>query len=250
MGTFILVVALLSVVLLAFLLKPLLFTPASNPLPARYSAVLLALLIPLVATAFYLLLGSPAMLDSKAVAALGSASNPPGNKQGATSALRPGQQVTPQTIQNMLQRLEERLAKNPDDAKGWLMLGRSYHTLERNAEALEAFEKGESAIGNDVNSMLAYAEALAIRKDANGKRSGFKGKAGKLLERAIALQPDNPEVLMLSGAAAMQDKRYNDAIAYWQKLLPMLPAESEIADMLRAGINNAQRAAGAEDDEN
>src|SRR3569623_780350 len=42
-------------------------------------------------------------------------------------------------IEAMVQRLERRLKKSPEDAEGWAMLGRSYIITQRYAEASQAY---------------------------------------------------------------------------------------------------------------
>jgi cytochrome c-type biogenesis protein CcmH len=44
-------------------------------------------------------------------------------------------------IEGMVQRLSDRLKKNPDDLGGWLRLGRAYVVLERRDDAARAFEQ-------------------------------------------------------------------------------------------------------------
>ena len=50
------------------------------------------------------------------------------------------------SVTSLLAGLEARLAENPDDAKGWLLLAKSYDHLGRSAEAKEAYDKA-AALG-------------------------------------------------------------------------------------------------------
>lgn len=45
------------------------------------------------------------------------------------------------SVSNLLGPLEERLAENPDDAKGWLLLAKSYDHLGDNDRALAAYQE-------------------------------------------------------------------------------------------------------------
>lgn len=51
------------------------------------------------------------------------------------------------SVASMVTGLEQRLAKEPDDGKGWLLLAKSYQFLNRPADARKAYEKAD-ALGN------------------------------------------------------------------------------------------------------
>ena len=54
--------------------------------------------------------------------------------------------MTMERINRMVEDLANRLEKNPEDTKGWVMLGRSYKTLGRMPEAIRAFERAGDAM--------------------------------------------------------------------------------------------------------
>ena len=83
---------------------------------------MLAVLIPLASVLTYLQLG-----------------NPEAAAPGAATAPADRHSVTPEQIQKMVTALGERLRAQPDDAEGWLMLGRSYTALSRYRDAATAF---------------------------------------------------------------------------------------------------------------
>lgn len=141
----------------------------------------------------------------------------------------------------MLARLVERLKKPvPDDAKGWVILARSYRALGRFAEAAEAFGRSEGAGRESDPTLLAdHAEALA---QANG--GTFTKQAETLHRRALELDPNEPQTLFLAGAAASDRQDFAAAADYWERLLPQLEAGSEEALSLKAAIDEAHEAAG------
>jgi cytochrome c-type biogenesis protein CcmH len=53
--------------------------------------------------------------------------------------------MTQDQINGMVAKLAERMAANPDDIKGWLMLARSYKTMGRYEEAVERLRQGGKA---------------------------------------------------------------------------------------------------------
>lgn len=179
---------------------------------SRKTAIALLLLLPIVGLTGYSVLGNPGALDPEKTAA------PP--------------QVTQEQIEGMVAKLAERLQANPDDPKGWLMLARSYKSMGRYDEAVEAFGKAEAVVNEQPDLLAAYAEAIAM---AQGK--GLKGKPTELVDKALKLDPKHAHSLFLAGAAAMERGDSKKGVAYWEALLPQVEPGSEIEQMLRSGID-------------
>ena len=181
--------------------------------PSRKLAVALLLLMPILAVTGYALLGNPRALDPTQTSA------PP--------------KMTQEQINGMVAKLAEKLAANPDDLKGWLMLARSYKNLGRFEEAANAYGKAEKLVNEDPDLLASYAETIAMA--SQGK--GLKGKPLQLVERALKLDPKHAHTLFLAGAAAMEAGDNKKGIAYWEALLPQVEPGSEIDQMLRSGID-------------
>jgi len=99
----------------------------------------------------------------------------------------------------MVARLARKLEKNPDDLKGWLLLGQSYSVLEEYPLAVRAYQRADRlAGGKSAEALVGEAEALVLANDI----SQMDGMAGQLLERALVLDPDSPKALFYGGAAA------------------------------------------------
>jgi cytochrome c-type biogenesis protein CcmH len=185
----------------------------SSHSPSRKIAIMLLLLMPILAVSGYALLGNPRALDPTQTSA------PP--------------KMTQEQINGMVAKLAEKLAANPDDLKGWLMLARSYKNLGRFEEAANAYGKAEKLVNEDPDLLASYAETIAMA--SQGK--GLKGKPLQLVERALKLDPKHPHSLFLAGAAAMEAGENKKGIAYWEALLPQVEPGSEIDQMLRSGID-------------
>jgi cytochrome c-type biogenesis protein CcmH len=132
----------------------------------------------------------------------------------------------------MVEGLAERLKKNPDDAKGWIMLGRSYTQMEQFPKASEAFANAYRLSGDQVDVMLQYAEVLALANNKN-----MAGKPSELITKALELEPENMNALWLGGMMKAQQKDREGAVALWQKLKSLLPpaaveAKKEIETLL------------------
>lgn len=190
------------------------------PRTSRISAVSLALLIPLLAVGGYLLLGAPGLLSPQPAATM-SAGGTPGDMA--------------HQINQMVARLEQRLASEPDNAEGWAMLGRSYLVLERFEDARVALEK---AIGMNLQNpdvMVDYADALAMSSGQS-----LDGRPLELINQALALDPNNHKGLWLAGTAAYERADYRAALEYWRRLYALVPKDSEAARAMEGNIAEAE----------
>lgn len=144
-------------------------------------------------------------------------------------------------VARMVAELASRLEKDQDDPGGWLMLARSYAVLTRFAEADAAFGRITGALAEDPQVLADWVEAKLLAAE------GAVGpEVERLLEKAQAVSPDHPKVLMMSGSAAFLQQRFADAVRHWQKLLPQLDPASEEARYLTRSLAEAHERAKAE----
>lgn len=186
----------------------------------RWGATALGIVIPLAAFGLYMLIGQPEALRQDAVVA--------------------EQQVTPSDVEGMVGRLAERLEKNPDDPRGWMMLARSYYVLQRMPEAAMAYAKAAETIKDDPDLLADYADALAMSQDRR-----IEGKPLALVKQALALNPTHTKSLAMAGTEAFYRKDYPGALSYWERLLPLLPSDSEMTKSVVGGIAEARELGGA-----
>jgi len=134
-------------------------------------------------------------------------------------------------IDAMVTSLATRLEENPDDVKGWKMLGRSYKTMKRFDEAVAAFERAMEIEGAQ-NAQTLVELALAHVDGDGGTVSAY---AEALLESALALDPNDLNALFYSGFAAARRGDTDLAADRWE-MLSGLNAPSEIQDLLQEKI--------------
>ena len=193
---------------------------------ARSTAYALGIAIPIVAIVFYLNVGNPKSITDEAVATHPPASSAPGERTQAQ-------------IEANVARLAERLKSNPSDAQGWVMLARSYSSMEKFAESAGAYAKATELTPNDANLWAEYAFSTAM---ASGR--SLEGRPMELIERALKVDPNNAKALQLAGSAAFEAKDYKKAIDYWQRVLKQVPPGSEVAEAIQARIGEAKTLAG------
>lgn len=139
--------------------------------------------------------------------------------------------AAPNSVEDMVASLAERLAANPEDAEGWKMLGRSYLVMRRFSDAVESFERAV-ALENSANgqTLADLGEAVFMNDNA-----ALQGRAAELFESALALVPGNPKALFFSGLAAGNRGDTDLAAERWEALLATSPPP-EIENILRTRI--------------
>ena len=199
---------------------------SSSSTPTRKVAYGVGLAIPIGVIALYFVIGNPNGLG-------------PSLPQMASAAPQQGGPMSSQQIAANVEKLAKKLEQNRNDGQGWLMLARSYLSMERFADAAAAYEHATTLNGNDASVWADYAEAAAM---ANGQR--LAGKPTEAINRALQIDPKQQKALDLAGSAAYQAGDYKKAIDYWQKLLAQLPAGSEELRAISEQIAKARQMAG------
>src|SRR5690349_8602916 len=127
----------------------------------------------------------------------------------------------------MTAKLAKRLTVEPNDLKGWLLLGRSYATLEQFPLAVRAYQRADRlANGQNAEAIVGTAEMLLAQDFEE-----IRGAAGHLFDRALQIEPDNPKALLYSGFAALSRGEQPVARERFQKLLTLDPPP-EIRDII------------------
>lgn len=190
----------------------------------RWAAGVLALAVPVMAVGLYLGLGDQTAIDRVNVMAAR------GTPQEQAKDLPP--------MEELVEKLAQRMQQNPDNLQGWVMLGRSYLAIGAHAEAGEAFEKARALAPDEPDVLLGYAEALA---KAQGDMAG---KPAELIAAALEIAPSNPNALWMGGLVEFQNGDPQTAITHWTKLQGLLEPGGEDASAIRKYIADAREAAG------
>ena len=158
------------------------------------TAIALGVLLPIFAIVGYAAVGSPAgvIVDSShpALPAQASATATGGTANAASAD---------EQMDQLFRMAEERLSKEPNDAKGWLLLARAKSSVGRFADALKAYEKAAALLPNEADVWADYADAAAGLSQGD-----MKGKPLELINKSLALDPKNPKALLLRGTYEIQ----------------------------------------------
>jgi cytochrome c-type biogenesis protein CcmH len=190
--------------------------------PTRGLVVGLGLLIVVVAGTGYAWVGSPRLLAVTPDA-------PPG----------PGPSADAQ-VDEMQRRAEQR----PTEAAGWLQAARAQAMLNHAQAAVDDYRRVVALRPNDANALADLADMLA----ASGNGS-LDGEPIKLVDKALAIDPNHVKALALKGSWDMTQRDFRGALVAWNQALKVAPPDDPIAQFLRQQIDAmremAQRAASA-----
>jgi cytochrome c-type biogenesis protein CcmH len=122
----------------------------------------------------------------------------------------------------MVKRLADKMAKNPSDADGWLLLARTYTEINQMKEAASAYAKAAALLPPNAALFSDWANAYVMAND--GK---WDAEAKLIVKRALDTDAKNVKALSLAGTEAFSRADYKTAITYWKRML----AASEVGSM-------------------
>jgi cytochrome c-type biogenesis protein CcmH len=179
----------------------------------------------LPATVLLLAAGASWLLFRKPPAA------PAGAPLPAASSAAPAP-LSASQVERGIDRARDTVQKDPKDAAGWAMLAHSYEMIGRFDQATEAYVKLLALRPQDAQAHADYADALGV-----ANKGSLQGEPARLIAQALALEPGNLKALVLGGKEAFERKRYEQAIALWERALTATtdavvrrPIETSIAE--------------------
>lgn len=172
----------------------------------------LVIAIPLASGLLYWKLGTPEAL------------NPP-----PPHVTEPG--VADQQILAMVDSLTEKMKTRPDDAQGWSLLARSQAAIGRFEGAARSYERLNQLKPDDPDILADYAEVIAMTQ-----QESFEGKPWALVQQALRLNPDQRKALAIAGTAELRRRNLPQALSHWERLLKLLPPDSDDARQVSSAI--------------
>ena len=144
-------------------------------------------------------------------------------------------------LRSTSEQLERQLKSNPNDDRGWAMLGRVYRELGDTAASKKAFDAAVKARPDNAELRAEYAKAVVL---SQGGR--LDGEVPSLVQQALAIDPDNRSALALAGAAALSRHEFQAAADHLGRLQGLLPADSDVSRQLAAMVERAREKAGSQ----
>lgn len=219
---------------------PLWRARAAEPQPAIRRAWAAGLTVALAAftAGVYVWVGTPQALEGPIpVAQWEEPAASESEAPAAPEAPAPGGTTAPTQaqIEGMVNRLATRLQTQPDDAAGWRMLARSYETLGRFDEAVQAYQRLMQLQPPDADLLTDYAVTLGMSQGRT-----LVGAPEAVIQQALSLNPRHVQALALAGSASFERRDYQGAIATWGQLLSLVPPGDEVRASIEANVRRAE----------
>lgn len=186
----------------------------------------IALTLPLAAVFLYLVIG-----DTRGLLPQAQLANATQMNRGSGGDSPAGHDNFSSVLENLIARLE----KNPEDIEGWVMLGRTYAIMERYTEASNTYAKLAELVPNNPQILSDYADVLAMKNQGS-----LAGKPAELIYEALRIDPQYPKALALAGTIEFEQEKFEQAAAHWEKLLEVIPADSQLANSVKTSIAEAR----------
>jgi len=135
-------------------------------------------------------------------------------------------------LNKLAQTLAARLESHPDEREGWILLGRAYAGLGRQADAAQAFGRALALEPRDPDVLAQRAQALALQTEP----PQWSAEANRLLADALAIDADHAQSLWLAGVAAMAAGDAGTAGWHWRHLLTLIEPDAPVAQSLRQAL--------------
>ena len=133
-----------------------------------------------------------------------------------------------QFIQQMVQRLSDRLEQQPENFYGWLQLANAHLSMQDVASASNALNSAANAVTSDEHRIALIEDALL---------SNTSLSLTQLVKNQLALLPDSlrqsNSIKLLEGEYWRQIGDNNTAIKLWSDILNKIPAEGQQAQTLQ-----------------
>lgn len=189
--------------------------------PKRRWLLALSISIPLCAFALYSLWGgSHQVALSKAI---------------ERSVMATSKEDRQEAHENVINLLEDSTQANPNNFDDWFLLGEFYVQTQQYKKAANAFGHAVSIQAGNADALAQYAQALYFSE--NNK---LTFAVTSTAEQALKINPEQPTALGLMGIAAFENKHYQEAIGYWQKILLIVGEQDTGSSSLKNGINFAK----------
>jgi cytochrome c-type biogenesis protein CcmH len=168
----------------------------------RNAIVIAALAAPVLAILFYLAEGQPQMPDM-------------------ALATRADRDLSQQSLEQLLERAEARLASEPGDLRGWTVVAPVYLRLGRTTEAVNAYRNAVRLSPQDSELMASLGEAIVA-----GEGGIVTAEAQTWFEQALAASPGAAKPRFYLAVAMGQQGEWQNAAQAWRTLIAEAPEDA------------------------
>lgn len=200
----------------------------------KHKWIIVPLIVILGIAAFTIFNKKPAQLDVKLP-------GPMGTRFGSSDTHKPASgpdMAASQSggdLKTMASRLAEKLAKDPGNGDGWILLARTYTELHMAKETAETYAKASALTTLDASMLADWADAHVVSRDRK-----WDAESRKIVQKALAADPKHMKSLALGGSEAFERADYKSAIDFWKRMKAVAPADSMDAKLADANIHEAE----------
>lgn len=138
-------------------------------------------------------------------------------------------------VEDAIARVEAQLEQNPDDVRGWAVLGPIYMRQRRFDEATNAFRQILSLSPATADAETDLAEAVMMANDGSAI-----GEPLALLNSAAARDTNHVRSRFYLAGEATRAGDFAAAVKNWQSLLALATGNEPWVDVARSGLATAQ----------
>lgn len=142
-------------------------------------------------------------------------------------------------VNQLMDRLDARLAANPDDADGWFLLGRTALNQGEFERAGRAFERVSALMPDEPGPLVFLVQALYLADDRQ-----VTSRVREPMDRVLELAPGQPIMLEILAMDAFQDGRFSEAAGLFEQVLASGVPEGERRTFLSDGLARSRELAG------
>ena len=142
-------------------------------------------------------------------------------------------------VNQLMDRLDARLAANPDDADGWFLLGRTALNQGEFVRAGRAFGRVAALIPDEPGPLVFQTQALYLAEDRR-----ITPSVRALIDRVLELAPGQPIMLEILAMDAFQGGRFGEAAGLFEQVLASGVPEGERRTFLSDGLARSRELAG------
>ena len=201
--------------------------PARQPVRAgNVPVIIAAIMVPALALVFYYETGSPSVPDF-----------PLAERTDIKTPARVTDEQT--TMRDLAGQLEERLRQNPGDAKGWVLLAKTYATIGDARKAAAAYARATTLTERNPEVLADWAEARLMALGG-----GFTPEIFADFLEARDRDPILPKPWFYIGLDKAMGGDLEGAAQTWTDLLAITPKGAPFAEAVRAQIARAAEEGG------
>lgn len=133
-----------------------------------------------------------------------------------------------------VKRLADKMAKDPNNGEGWLLLARTYGELRQHKEATDAYARAASILPPNAAILAEWVDARVLANDRK-----WDDESRDIVKRALAVDPKHLKALALAGSEAFDRADYKQAIISWKRMQAAAPVGSTDVKLAEMNIQEA-----------